>query len=279
MFSLRYRGSLICVLLGCCLWVGASEVAGIGRVAPARSAAAVGDAFTIRPGARDAGDPLFGTTTEVGGRTWSGGPNLKGLQFAADAANPGGYVTFATDAATAEASVPFDVPAGRTVRVAADVRPRSADPVDWVAVGFGNPGGDPFERFTAPEPHVNLTFTGNPWALVRTNGEFYVFAGPGTANEMGHGMAGSYVPGAFNRMELDYDTAADTVTFRLNGVEQPLDDPVVHAPGPLAGAGFRMHRSQHGDIDNFSVAVVPEPVPQGLLARAGPARLLRQRMP
>lgn len=236
------------------------------------------DAFTFRAGPRDPGDPLLGTRTEVGDRLWSGSSYGTGLRFGSDAANATGYVAFPGETLTSEASVPYEVVEGQHVVVAADVRPRSTDPEDWVAIGFGVPGNDPFAEATFPEPHVNLTFNGNPWALLRTNGEYYVFGGPGTTSEMGRGTASTYVRGAFNRMELEYDTATDSVVFRLNGVPQPLADATVDRPVPITGAGFRLHRTQHGDVDNFLVAgVVPEPSPLPLAAAAAAALLVLQR--
>lgn len=148
------------------------------------------DTFTLgRPG-RNEGDPLVGTKTEVGGRTWTGSTSA--------VFRSGGSITN-SPWSQPKASIPID-PAeahGAAITVEADLNLQQTD--SWVSIGFMSGTAGVFGD-------------GAIWMLIRRDGRYSVFA-DGTNIRIRTG----------DRVEIADETAAKRVTLTYDPIAKQVD--------------------------------------------------------
>jgi hypothetical protein len=209
----------------------------------------ISDAFTNKSPFRDIGDPLNGTYTEAGSRRWEANPQVVFGINHIKVANPAPDVSY-------NGGFPFTIPANMPIAsVEADVDVRGSE---WIAVGF------------------SLSAKGGYWAhgqvfmLLHPNGQAEVFAN-GTRNpgsRLGGKLAPVFYYAGYNRLKVEYDSAAKTVSAWVNGAAI-LNRHYLNIPGftpNIQYAGFHIWNDNNAatsplmKIDNFKASAQPVPV-------------------
>lgn len=205
------------------------------------------DTFTTNSPSRDAGDPLTGTSTEVGAKTWT----ANAMAFGSDSA-----IHQTSTSAYYSAFVPFTPSSplpGTWLQLQADVHAvGSFNSNDWIGLGF----------FDAAQTTDNNVANHDLWVLLSEAGFYTVFA-DGANKVLGTGSAPNYNPGGFNNLWLEYHGDSNSVEVRINNVPITLGTNNLGTVGftpSIAHVGFTMLRqASAGAVDNFQLFLVPEP--------------------
>jgi hypothetical protein len=155
----------------------------------------ISDAFTNKSPNRDVGDPLNGTPTEVGGKIWAANPQ---------AVFGYGHITVANPALNDSyiGGFPFTIPADNPLAtVEADVDVRGSN---WIAVGFS------YSAMGGYWGHAQLCILLHPSGLAE------VFANA-TNNLLSRQPAPVFYAAGFNKLKLEYNASAKTVSAWVNG--------------------------------------------------------------
>lgn len=202
----------------------------------------IADDFEIGSQQRAEGTPLAGTTTPQGNALWeSPVESDQGIVFNAD----GEVTAGSARALSASVSVPLDAD---ILTIEADVL---IDGSDWCGVAFG---GEQIDRnFFLPGEGARL------FLLLRPGGVYSVFFGVGSkANLLAEAKAPGYIPHGFNRLQLVFNAAENTVTANVNDATV-LKDRILDEPVFVERAGFRINHPEVEPglprIDNFKVVV------------------------
>ncbi len=221
----------------------AVALSGTAWGAPLASKTQIADTFSLQGPGRTAGARLNGLVTTSGEATWTASPVVV-LGGTAD----NGYIQLSRGD-TFVAKVPL--PAGKVIRVEADVLPTAASKAgSWLAVGLGDKG--------------EATWGDGIFLLLNNGGGWQAFAGYRGKNnkvEMGGGTAKVFHRDALNHLALEYHAADNSVQAWVNGV------PVVkhfmlsdkHFTPATRAAGFSGYgQTAKSKIDNFSATVSAE---------------------
>ncbi|MCC6682381.1 MAG: hypothetical protein IT445_15885 [Phycisphaeraceae bacterium] len=232
-------------------------------VQPAVQAAVVyQDSFAVNNAggdtARDPGDPLAGTITEIGGGTWA---TSAGINLGQVGATTDGYV-YATSATSTSlyAALPLSLNAGDVVTVEARIKSfNSAGTDNWTAIGYASASG-------------SLLANGKTWMIVRqdtTRTDEIVVLGALGGTSAGNTLIKTATPGSpdadgYTVVLLTYDSGANTVTAVING--QTLLSDVANLGTPtITHVGFQHFRNTvEGAVDDFKVTVTPAPEPAAM---------------
>jgi probable HAF family extracellular repeat protein len=215
-----------------------ADAQGLGTIIDDDELAIISDSFTNRTPDRDVGDPLHGTPTEFGNRTWD--------------ANP--WVVFGnnviTNIGTSDShigGVPFKPivhPDSAIAKVEAKVKVAGSE---WVGLGF------------ASAAQGGYWGIGQVWFLLKKNGLTEIWAN-GTQHYLGGPQAPVFYPTGFNKMKVEYDAQANTFSAWVNDVKL-LDRYDLDLKGfkpKITHAGFHMyngslHTQDQMVIDDFKV--------------------------
>ncbi|MCC6682380.1 MAG: hypothetical protein IT445_15880 [Phycisphaeraceae bacterium] len=199
---------------------------------------------------RDPGDPLAGTYTEEGGGLWLGtGDYLLGQ----NGSGTDGYVysTNLTSLST-YASLPLNMNTGEVATIEARIKSFNSNGIDnWIAIGFLDSAGSCYAA-------------GDTWLLMRQDttrsDEIAVFGalgGTGADNT----MIKSAIPGSpdadgYNHVQLTYNSAADTVSLVVNGINVLTNVAYLGTPN-ISNVGFQFFRTTlEGALDDFRLTVI-----------------------
>ena len=177
---------------------------------------------------------LDGTITETGATTWTARQGARtGAGRVIDSAAIGG--------------VPLDpsfFSGGASVAVSARIAPTLTE---WVGAGF------------AASPYQAYWGAGQFWVLLRPSGTYAIHAN-GTASNLGSGSIPGSPVGGYHEVEVRYDSAANSGSVLINGVQVLTGQPLGFTPA-LDFAGFHMHGAAEGGgkVDDFEVVRVSAP--------------------
>lgn len=216
-------------------------------VPAAHSATVIGDTFQLNGTDREVGDPLNGTTTEIGGATWTAVPQFV---FAGD--NTDGYVGV-TGTIDGHISVPFSFATYSGLGSIATLKVESNVAAWSMWSGFAR-------------NIDSLTINGKLWAMVvpvsGTSTNWAVYTG---ATELYSGTASTAGPFSFS---LSYDESADLIVdFSLNGTSLLSNTTFtpVFADATSQSVLFFQNAVVGNSLNSVDIAVVPEPSAYALL--------------
>ncbi len=215
--------------------------------------------------ARDPGDPLAGTNTEVGSGTWDGtGDYLLGQV----GATTDGYVYSTNSSSIATfAALPLTLNAGDSATIEARIQAYNNVGTDnWIAIGFLDSSNSCYAA-------------GKTWLLMRqdtSRTDEIVMLGALGGTSAGNTLIKTAIPGSpdsdgYNLVQLTYDSAANTVSLVVNG-QSVLSNVADLGTPTISHVGFQFFRTTvEGAVDDFKVTVtpVPEPATTALLALGG----------
>jgi hypothetical protein len=230
------------------------------------------DGFTLGEAGsgREVGDPIPGTTTEIGSLTWAGTDLGNGGTPTEDALPALGSFD-SQGAATSGggqsgAYLSFTPASDGIYSISAKVRSNGGN---WGALGFGENWGRP-----------TVNGQGEIWLLLRPNGNYKGFASGATNTTFDEAASPGYAAAALTLIELTWDVAAQTVALSINGTN-------IGTPADLSSAGvanvgqagfwFDNSTADEAFVDDFTLTLVPEPMTLGVLAIGGLAALRRRR--
>ena len=171
---------------------------------------------------------LNGRTAENGGVQWN----------TRDGAVISGGVLLDSAAIGGFPFEPSALPDTPTVTLSAEVDPFASD---WAAVGFARAADQAYWSY------------GEFWVLVRPNGLYSIWV---AGSQLSSGTIPGTAVNGYHHVELSYDTGVNTITVLLNGTAVVSSQSVPSMPD-IRYAGFHMHTSGGGKIDNFGVVVQP----------------------
>jgi hypothetical protein len=206
----------------------------------------ISDSFSLNSSNRQAGSSLPGTTTEVGGVTWSGDGSWK---FTA-----GGMVQSASG--STDASVPLSLGSDPvTVSVDMDFAGNTTTSYGMLGLNYQTP----------TQPYLWTL-----WLFVRGNGQ-WALRQSGTDLASGSGLD---TGAGLHELKIGYDAVTGLASAWYDGAALAADKALT-APPAVVRAGFG---TSIGGLsaDNFVIDVVPEPVTLALVA-LGAVALLRRR--
>ncbi|MCC6682382.1 MAG: hypothetical protein IT445_15890 [Phycisphaeraceae bacterium] len=234
--------------------LGFATVVTLSLASTAHAADVYIDSFAVNNAggdtARDPGDPLAGTTTEVGGGVWAGtGDYLLGQV----AATTDGYVySTNTTSLNTYAALPLTLNPGDVATIEARIMSfNNAGTDNWTAIGFLD--------------NANSCYSaGKTWLLMRQDttrtDEIAVFGALGGTGA-GNTLIKSAIPGTpdadgFNLVQFTYDSGANTVSLVVNG-ETVLDQVADLGTPTISHVGFQFFRTTvEGALDDFRVTVM-----------------------
>lgn len=215
---------------------------------------------------------LFGTAPDIrpGAQTWSGST----LSFDAD-----GSVD--NDGGGRGAWLPFIPATGNIYQLSGTINVAGGS---WITLGFAE--RNPNNHFNTTDNSAPITDGADPYgtALVDPVGAVTFFVGEGLSGSSGHtGING------VNQIDITLDaTNASstlwTMAFKLNGTQVVAPSTVLQSAtfegtgsfSNIAFVGFSADNTAAGQIDNFSLSIIPEPS-TALLGGIGMLALLRRR--
>lgn len=205
---------------------------------------AISDTFTLNGTERMVGNELRGTVTEIGNRTWG----VAGSQAVSPIFAAGGMVVGTTATSACTAFVPLSGLSSTYMSLQVDL---NASGSPWAAVAFNGSATSMWSD------NLLLTVNNSGGYVLYDNGLTYVTSG----------TAAIFTPDAFNQVRLDYDATANAVSAWINGVEIITNVSLGAYTPALNYAGFDFYAGAGAGkaVDNFQVAIIPEPVIGGLL--------------
>lgn len=222
------------------------------------AAVAISDSFTLNGTDREAGDPLNGTMTEVGGATWTAGPSDPASLYNLVFGTSGGVVS--TGDTALQMSVPFSFSAyssmGNIATISSVV---NFDQGSWFAIAF-NYGP------------VGPNFNGKVWMLVTPDGGYQIFNN-GTSTFLGGGSVA--LNSGNNTFSFTYNESTQTlISADINGASL-LSNVGIAAGAPIDTAMFFWNGSGPDNlVSSISIDVVPEPSTTAMIVAAGGALLV-----
>ena len=246
-----------------------TAVAAIGCASSLHASVVYSDSFTVNNAggdtARDPGDPLAGTTTEVGGGTWAA---HSGVLLGQVGASTDGNV-YATSATSASlfAALPVSLNPGDIITLDARIKAFNATGADaWTGIGFADAEG-------------TLLSNGSTWAIIRqdtSRSDEIVMLGAAGGTSNANKLISTATPGlpdadGYTVVQMTYDSGANTVTLVVNGQTLLSDVANLGASAPsITHVAFQPFRNTvEGSIDDWKVTVVPEPSILGLMGVSG----------
>lgn len=167
--------------------------------------------------------------------------------------------------------LPFTPAAGNIYALSLDVNPDISDSNDWFSIGFS-------ETNATGGFHTENTVYG--WMLNRENDAsdsvIQTFQGAGTAGVGSHDLEPDKA--GFVNLSVILDTQPDawTVEWLVDG--QTIRDPLAFATNPTINyVGMGAWNTATGNVDNFSLSIVPEPSAATLLFLGGLGLASRRR--
>lgn len=243
---------------------------------PILLAASAHGAIVLSDDFSGSGSALNGTTTDVGGLTWTAGAVFK---------DNGNVDTLVSATANGQSAyLPYDITTGQIYTLTATItNPFS----DWIAVGFSTTANNTTATIFSAR-HSNSGAYG--WILARDSAsagqDVQFFDGAGTAGGAnGTNVAGLTLSVFTNTFKIVLDTTGTdtTAAYFMNGVQQGTTQVLgnsVTVANALTGVGFSRDRiasgSTGGSIDSLTLDVVPEPA-TAFLGGLGLLGLLRRR--
>lgn len=238
--------------------MGVAAVA-MGLLGLAASASAdvvvISDTFTLNETTRKVGDPLNGTTTEVGSRTW----NKPGVETYSPLFAAGNMVVGATATSAYTAFVPLTGISSTYFSLQMDLNTSGAA---WAALAFNSSDASMWY------PSLLLTVDKNGGYNLLDNNIAPI---PGAS-----GTAPIFTSGAFNNIQLSYYAPSNRVSIAINGVAVVNNLSLGAYTPALNYAGFDFYDGAGKAVDNFQV-VIPEPVSASLLLLGLGGLLARRR--
>lgn len=217
-------------------------------------AAVISDSFQLNGTDREVGDPLVGTTTELGGVVWEGfGPSPA---FATN-----GSLDYVTNAGPGDG--------GAFVSLAS----LSGNTSFSLTASFNSLG----TQLMTIGYSLSVTSqfnNGQIWLFLDQSGSYSVIAN-GTSIIFNARAIPNWVAGGLNTVSLNYDATTNITTASFNGVADFIADLDNNGFVPtLNYAGFTFLNNgdsvyNEAQFANFSVEAVPEPSAIGLLALGG----------
>ena len=201
--------------------------------------------------ARDPGDPLAGTTTEVGGGTWATSSNILLGQVGA---TTDGNVFATSDTSTSLfAALPVSMNPGDIITLEARIKSFNANGIDnWLGIGFADAEG-------------SLLANATTWAIIRQDTERadeIVMLGAAGGTGADNKLISAATPGlpdadGYTVVQMTYDSGANTVSLDVNG--QTLLSDVANlgaSPPVITHVAFQPFRNTvEGAIDDWQVTV------------------------
>ncbi len=199
---------------------------------------------------RDPGDPLAGTHTEEGGGLWIGTSDYR---LGQNGSGTDGYVYSTNETSLSTyASLPLTMNTGEVATIEARIKSYNSNGIDnWIAIGFLDGAGSCYAA-------------GDTWMLMRQDttrsDEIAVFGalgGTGADNT----MIKSAIPGSpdadgYNLVQLTYNSAADTISLVVNGVNVLTEVAYLGTPN-ISNVGFQFFRTTvEGALDDFKLTVI-----------------------
>jgi hypothetical protein len=265
----------------------APSLAGVILLSPAMAAVLISDNFdSVTPGGNIVSrnpsyvDPSFGALQ------WTSST----AQFLGNAAGNGLTATFATNSETTNRTIGLNLGSGTYFsdnqgvhEISLQIQRTGDSALSWLGLGFGT-GLD-----VAGSLSGDGTSAGQPWMLMRMNGNVNVYRGPNTTNSLITDFsAGAPTTATTLTMRLDTSGTLWTLDAFVNGTAINLNGA---APGEtfsytanpsnlrylLIGTGWNTSGST-ANVDNFAYSFAPVPEPStALLGALSGLTLLRRR--
>lgn len=183
------------------------------------------------------GQNLNGSSTEVGGGTWSANGNTK---FGNNDNVTG------VSSTSAIAGLPFDPTSysGEPVtRVSANIDPAGSN---WVGLGFSS------------SAQGGYWSDGQFWVLLRPAGTYKIWT-DGTNASLGEGSIPNFVSGSVNLLEIEYRPASNEGLVTINGTEVLSATSLGFTPS-IANVGVHIYSGTNNTttMDDFSVEVLQQ---------------------
>lgn len=205
----------------------------------------IADEFSLKGLGRKAGNPLSGTTAEVGDVDWKGAANdASGIIF-----TDHGSVTAGSDKT---ANVSVEIPPGaREIKIEAELKVRETG---WVGLALGGDKLD--EGFFSPQGAYLFS-------ILRPGGSYSVFGNAASQVRIVESKVAGLSTMDFCRMEMIYNVSDHTVTVRINErtvVESRNLADFGYTPGKIRRAGIRFQGpplvARSPEVKNFKLTVI-----------------------
>ena len=249
----------------------------IGSVSSLEASVVYTDSFLVNNAggdtARDPGDPLAGTDTEIGGGTWAAHSSV--LLGQVGATTDGHVYATSDSSASLYGSLPVSLNPGDVVTIDARIKPFNSNGLDaWFGIGFADAEGA-------------LLANGTTWAIVRqdtSRSDEIVMLGAAGGTSGANKLVSVATPGlpdadGYTVVQMTYDSGANTVSLVVNGQVLLSDAANLGSlPPDITHVAFQPFRNTiEGSLDDWQVTVVPEPGVLGVMALSGMALLGRNR--
>ena len=225
--------------------------------APVQAGVIYSDSFTVNNAggdtARDPGDELRSTTTEVGGGTWAAHSNI---YFGQVGATTDGYVYATSDSsASLFGALPLSLTPGDVVTLDARIKSLNSNGIDnWFGIGFADAEG-------------TLLNNGTTWAIVRqdtSRSDEIVMLGNAGGTGASNKLISTATPGlpdadGYTVIQMTYDSGANTVSLDVNGQTLLADAANLGGSPPvITHVAFQPFRNTvEGALDDWQVTVTP----------------------
>ena len=234
-----------------------AAAAAIGYGSSLHAAVVYSDSFTVNNAggdtARDPGDPLAGTTTEVGGGTWATSGDIFLGQVGAT--TDGNVYSTNVSSATQYAALPVSLNPGDIITLDARIKPFNSTGSDnWIAIGFTDAEG-------------SVLYNGTTWLIVRQDtdrADEIVMLGNAGGTGASNKLSNTATPGlpdadGYTVVQLTYDSGANTVSLDVNGETLLSDAANLGASPPvITHVAFQPFRNTvEGNLDDWLVTVTP----------------------
>ena len=202
---------------------------------------------------RDPGDPLAGTATEIGNRTWAASGDLRLGQV--DATTDGFVYSDNATSSSLFASLPVPLNPGDIITLEARVKSFNSTGADnWMGIGFADAEG-------------SLLANGTTWAIIRqdtSRSDEIVMLGAAGGTGASNKLVSTATPGlpdadGYTVVKLSYDSGTNTVSLDVNGQTLLADAANLgELPPDITHVAFQPFRNTvEGALDDWQVTVTP----------------------